>query len=44
MDMNTSEMYHMLDDHNKERSMASLSRIAIFSIAHPHSDIFLVIR
>ena len=44
MDMNSSEMYHMLDDHSRERSMASLSRNAIFSITYPNPEVFLVLR
>ena len=44
MDMNSSEMYHMLDDHNSERSVASLSQTAIFSITHVNSEIFLILR
>ena len=44
MDMNSSEIYHMLDDHNDERSVASLSRTAIFSVTHVNPEIFLVLR
>ena len=44
LDCNSSEMMHMLDDYNEERSMASLSRSGIFNITYPHSDIFLVIK
>ena len=44
MDMNSSSIYHMLDDHNVERNMASLSHTAIFTINHVNSDIFLVFR
>ena len=44
MDMNSSEMYNMLDDHNGQRSVASLSHTAIFTVTHPNSEIFLVLR
>ena len=44
MDMNSSKIYHMLDDHNGERSMASLSHTAIFSVTHVNPEIFLVLR
>ena len=44
LDCNSSEMMHMLDDYNEDRSMASLSRSGIFNITYPHSDIFLVIK
>ena len=44
MDMNSSPIYHMLDDHSGERSMASLSRTAIFSVTHVNPEIFLVLR
>ena len=32
LDCNSSDIQHMLDDHWDERSMASLSRSAIFNI------------
>ena len=44
MDMNSSSIYHMLDDHNEERSMASLSHTGIFTINHVNPEIFLVLR
>lgn len=44
LDCNPSEINHMLDDYNEERSMASLSRQNIFNITYPHNDIFLVVK
>ena len=44
LDCNPSEINHMLDDYNEERSMSSLSRQNIFNITYPHNDIFLVVK
>ena len=44
MDMNSSEIYHMLDDHGRERNIATLGRSAMFTITHPHKEIYLVVR
>ena len=44
LDCNSSDLQHMLDDHWDERSMASLSRSAIFNITYPSSDVYLIIR
>ena len=44
LDCNSSDIQHMLDDHWDERSMASLSRSAIFNITYPNPDIFLIIK
>ena len=44
LDCNPSDIQHMLDDHWEERSMASLSRSAIFNITYPSSDVYLIIK
>ena len=44
LDCNQSDIQHMLDDHWEERSMASLSRSAIFNITYPSSDVYLIIK
>ena len=44
LDCNPSDITHMLDDHVEERSMASLSRSAIFNISYPSADVFLIIK
>ena len=44
LDCNPSDVQHMLDDHWEERSMASLSRSAIFNITYPSSDVYLIIK
>ena len=44
LDCNSSDLVHMLDDHFEERSMASLSRSAIFNITYPNPDVFLIIK
>lgn len=44
LDCNSSDLQHMLDDHWDERSMASLSRSAIFNITYPSSDVYLIIK
>ena len=44
LDCNPSDIAHMLDDHVEERSMASLSRSAIFNISYPNPDVFLIIK
>ena len=44
LDCNPSDIQHMLDDHFDERSMASLSRSAIFNITYQNSDVFLIIK
>ena len=44
LDCNPSEITHMLDDHVEERSMASLSRSAIFNISYPSADVFLIVK
>ena len=44
LDCNPSDITHMLDDHVDERSMASLSRSAIFNISYPSADVFLIIK
>ncbi len=44
LDCNQSDIQHMLDDHFDERSMASLSRSAIFNVTYPNSDVFLIIK
>lgn len=44
LDCNPSDITHMLDDHVEERSMASLSRSAIFNISYPNPDVFLIVK
>lgn len=44
MDMNPSEVHHMLDDHVKERNISTLGRSAIFTITNPHKDIYLIVK
>ena len=44
MDMNSSEIHHMLDDHVHERNIGTLGRSAIFTITNPHKDIFLIVK
>ena len=44
LDCNPSDIQHMLDDHLEERSMASLSRSAIFNITYPNPDVFLIVK
>ena len=44
MDMNPSEVHHMLDDHVHERNIGTLGRSAIFTITNPHKDIFLIVK
>ena len=44
LDCNPSDITHMLDDHVEERSMASLSRSAIFNISYPSADVFLIVK
>ena len=44
LDCNSSDIQHMLDDHWDERSMASLSRSAIFNITYPNPDVFLIVK
>ena len=44
LDCNPSDITHMLDIHVEERSMASLSRSAIFNISYPSADVFLIVK
>lgn len=44
MDMNPSEIHHLLDDHIRERNIATLGRSAIFTITNPHKDIYLIVK
>ena len=44
LDCKPSVITHMLDVHVEERSMASLSRTAIFNVSYPSPDVFLVVK
>jgi hypothetical protein len=44
LDCNPSDIQHKWRDSKDERSLASLSRSAIFNITYPTSDIYLIIK
>ncbi|KAL5487361.1 hypothetical protein EMCRGX_G019952 [Ephydatia muelleri] len=46
LDCNPSELLKMVDDNHssQERTMASLSRSAIFNVSYPNPDVYLVIK
>ena len=44
LDCNPSDIQHKWRDSKDERSLASLSRSAIFNITYPSSDIYLIIK
>ena len=44
LDCNPSDIQHKWKDSKEERSLASLSRSAIFNITYPSSDIYLIIK
>ena len=44
LDCNPSDIQQKWKDNREERSLASLSRSAVFNITYPSSDVYLIIK